>query len=123
MHSLPELAEDTPVWITTDKQKSQGTVIRSLGCPRSLIVSTSTGELRKNRRHLNTIPQPQEQAEQRARVTVADTETRQKSYHDSFKNWDAHYPTRTTLLREGRCDMDLLCSIFMFSNTLLLYNK
>ena len=78
-HSLPELAEDTPVWITTDKQKSQGTVTRSLDCPRSLIVSTSTGELRRNRRHLNAIPQPQEQAEQKEPESLVQTQKPDRS--------------------------------------------
>ena len=47
-----ELPEGTPVWVSTQDSQSPGTVSQQLQSPRSYIVGTPTGQVRRNRRHL-----------------------------------------------------------------------
>ena len=53
--SLPELHPGECVWLP-DK-KVEGTVVDKAGPPRSYIVETPKGQLRRNRRHLNRLPE------------------------------------------------------------------
>ena len=53
---LPELPNDTAVWITTDSETERGTVRSPAGTPRSYQVDTPTGTIRRNRQDL--IPEP-----------------------------------------------------------------
>ena len=54
--SLPELAEDTQVWVRTDNLQQSGKVISTSVEPRSYVVSTPTGQVRRNRQHIIQIP-------------------------------------------------------------------
>ena len=49
---LPELTEDTPVWIRTENSQQSGRIVSASGEPRSYIVSTPTGQVRRNRHHM-----------------------------------------------------------------------
>ena len=49
---ISELSEGTPVWISTQGNQSLDTVSQQLESPRSYTVDTSTGHVRRNRRHL-----------------------------------------------------------------------
>ncbi|XP_015750651.1 PREDICTED: uncharacterized protein LOC107330577 [Acropora digitifera] len=53
--SLPELHPGERVWLP-DK-KVEGTVVDKAGPPRSYTVETPKGQLRRNRRHLNRLPE------------------------------------------------------------------
>ena len=53
---LPELADDTPVWIRTDNSQQFGRIVSTSSEPRSYIVSTPTGQTRRNRSHVVPIP-------------------------------------------------------------------
>ena len=53
VRNLPPLSDNTKVWITSGEQTS-GTVVRAADTPRSYIVDTPSGELRRNQHHLNT---------------------------------------------------------------------
>ena len=53
---LPLLPDNTDVWITTEGQKTQGQVVSQADAPRSYLVDTPTGQIRRNRRHLNKVP-------------------------------------------------------------------
>ena len=55
-HELPSITEDTEVWITSDGEQRRGKVITPSDTPRSYLVDTPTGVIRRNRRHLNTLP-------------------------------------------------------------------
>ena len=55
-HSLPDLADDTPVWVRTGDSQQRGTIISTSNEPRSYIVSTPTGQVRRNRQHIVPIP-------------------------------------------------------------------
>ncbi len=54
---LPEIPEGSQVWIKSEKQPIEGTVLSSAGQPRSYVVDTPTGQLHRNRSHLKIIPQ------------------------------------------------------------------
>ena len=54
--SLPDIPDNTDVWITTNGQNSTGRTIRRTDAPRSYIVQTSSGELCRNRSQLNVNP-------------------------------------------------------------------
>ena len=53
---LPELPEDTPVMVNFHNQREPGVVSRPAEAPRSNLVDTSTGTVRRNRHHLVTLP-------------------------------------------------------------------
>ncbi len=57
---LPEIPEGSQVWIKSEKQPIEGTVLSSAGQPRSYVVDTPTGQLHRNRSHLKIIPQQSE---------------------------------------------------------------
>ena len=56
VRSLPHIPDDTDVWITTNGQTTPGRTIRRADAPRSYIVQTRSGELRRNRSQLNVNP-------------------------------------------------------------------
>ena len=51
---LPDIPPGERVWLPD--QKVEGTVLDKAGTPRSYTVETPSGELRRNRRHLNLLP-------------------------------------------------------------------
>ena len=63
VHSRPPLSDDTEVWITSGQQPTQGTVVRPAHTPRSYIVDTPTGTIRRNRQHLNRVPSGSNQSD------------------------------------------------------------
>ena len=46
------LPDDSLVWVTTGNSKTPGTVITNAGTPRSYLVNTPSGPVRRNRQHL-----------------------------------------------------------------------
>ena len=59
-HPLPPLLEDTDVWITTGNRPHPGRIVSTAPTPRSYIVSTPSGDIRRNLSHLNPVPQPED---------------------------------------------------------------
>ena len=51
--NLPDIPDNTDVWITTDGQNTPGKTVRRAEAPRSYIVLTLTGEVRRNRSQLS----------------------------------------------------------------------
>ena len=49
---LPPLAAGDPVWVRTGDRQVPGRIIRLSASPRSYIVSTPAGQVRRNRHHL-----------------------------------------------------------------------
>ena len=47
--SLPNLPDNTPVWVQTENSQVPGTVVQQAATPRSYVVSTPTGQVRRNR--------------------------------------------------------------------------
>ena len=58
VRDLDILPSGTNVWITSDGERSEGTIIGPDDSPRSYHVSTPTGTVRRNRLHLNAVPPP-----------------------------------------------------------------
>ena len=56
VRQLPDIPDDTTVWVTTDGRQSTGQVITPANAPRSYIVETPSGQLCRNRHHLNVVP-------------------------------------------------------------------
>lgn len=55
---LPDIPDDTDVWVTTDREARPGRVITHANAPRSYVVDTSHGPVRRNRSQLNIMPGP-----------------------------------------------------------------
>ena len=53
-----KLEEGEEVWINTDGKNTRGYVTSSANTPRSYLVDTPAGQLRRNRSHLTIIPSP-----------------------------------------------------------------
>ena len=49
VRNLPDIPDHTDVWITTDGQNTSAMTVRRSEAPRSYIVQTPTGEMRRNR--------------------------------------------------------------------------
>ena len=58
--TLPPISEDSSVWITSGDQPVSGRVISPADTPRSYIVETPSGQVRRNRQHLNQMPESQD---------------------------------------------------------------
>ena len=86
---LPELPEDTQVWVTSETGHTPGRIAASTDTPRSYIVETPSGELRRNRSHLRvdpgsnegapTVTQTQPEASPRRIMTRSRTGTAMKA--------------------------------------------
>ena len=55
-HSLPPIPKNTDVWVTSGSTPSSGRVTGHADTPRSYLVETPQGEMRRNRLHLNVVP-------------------------------------------------------------------
>ena len=52
------------MWTRSGARKEEGTVVGTTGDPRSYLVDTPTGQLRRNRRDLKTIPSSEHMSKQ-----------------------------------------------------------
>ena len=59
VRDIPELPDNIEVWITTHARPIPGTVLKPTGEPRSYIVQTPSGNIRRNCSHLNIIQDPE----------------------------------------------------------------
>ena len=50
---LPDIPDDSEVWINSGSKPVRGTVLTQADAPRSYVVSTPSGIVRRNRQHLN----------------------------------------------------------------------
>ncbi len=57
---LPPIPDDAEVWVTSEKHPTRGRVISPAEAPRSYVVDTPSGQLRRNRGHLNIVPKETE---------------------------------------------------------------
>ena len=71
-HSLPPLLNDTEVWVTTEERQVPSQVISRSDTPRSYVVQTDTGNVRRNRQHLTVVP---DRTRQSQKQTPAPTTT------------------------------------------------
>ena len=59
VHSQNGLLEGTRVWVKTNTQRIQGTVLSHADTPRSYWIETHSRRVRRNRRHLTIVPNPE----------------------------------------------------------------
>ena len=55
--SLPPISNDEHVWVKTYPEQQSGTVMKPADTPRSYVVKTNSGPVRRNRQHLTVIPE------------------------------------------------------------------
>ena len=55
MRPLPTLPDDQLVWVNTRGSQTPGRVIEQARSPRSYIVETTSGRVRRNRHHLQSL--------------------------------------------------------------------
>ena len=67
VRDIPELPNNIEVWITTHGRAIPGTVLKLAAEPRSYIIQTSSGNIHRNRSHLNIIPNPEPSTSQHDR--------------------------------------------------------
>ena len=60
VRKLPPLPEDQPVWVSTRGDLTPARVLHAADAPRSYVVKTSSGQLRRNHSHLRIQSTPQE---------------------------------------------------------------
>ena len=54
---LDDLPENAKVWITSEDRLVEGRVIQPAESPRSYLIETPSGVVRRNRSYLNVVPQ------------------------------------------------------------------
>ena len=59
VRELPEIPDETSAWIRSDRGSVQGKVVSPANTPRSYIVDTPSGQVRRNRNQLTVVPQQQ----------------------------------------------------------------
>ena len=52
VHPLPPIPDDSQVWVTTESRQTSGQIVSRANTPRSYVVQTDSGTVRRNRRHL-----------------------------------------------------------------------
>lgn len=58
VQDLPDIPDDSAVWISSGSTPVRGRIVSSTAAPRSYIVDTPTGPVRRNRFHLGVAPDP-----------------------------------------------------------------
>ena len=58
VRSRSSIPDSSDVWITSGNEPTKATVVQPAETPRSYIVETPSGEVRRNRQHLNIEPNP-----------------------------------------------------------------
>ena len=53
---MPDIPNNTDVWVTRDDRTSRGHIVSTSDAPRSYNVNIPSGNVRRNRRHLQMIP-------------------------------------------------------------------
>ena len=56
VHQLPSIPDDSDVWVTTERGQTSGQVVSRADTPRSYMIQTDGGTMRKNRHHLTVVP-------------------------------------------------------------------
>ena len=62
-HELDDIPDETPVWITSEGRRIEGRVVSPAKSPRSYLVETPSGVVRRNRVRLNVKPEIVEEPE------------------------------------------------------------
>ena len=60
VRDLPDIPDDTGVWIQSETEALQGRISTPANTPRSYVVETPAGDLQRNHNHLSIIPSSHE---------------------------------------------------------------
>ena len=63
VREAPKIQDDTEVWVNTGQDPVRGRVVSTSEAPRSYIVETPSGDIRRNRSQLNVVPPNEEDTE------------------------------------------------------------
>ena len=72
------IEEGSDIWVTTNGKRQEGTVVDTGHTPRSYIVVTPSGDIRRNRTQLNVIPLPEPEEDVPPDTPEPETEQRPK---------------------------------------------
>ena len=103
---LPPIHENTEVWVRMDNRKHTGTVVRTATPPRSYIVDTPSGEVRRNRWQLNMVPQTVDNPKSNTETGDTAISTRERIITRSQSGTDIRPPDRLYYKNhpgKGRC--------------------
>ncbi len=79
VQELPNIPDNTRVWVTTDDRITAGTTVRMADTPRSYLVRTPHGDLRRNRAQLNVNPESTTEQTQEDQTTSSSIMTRSRT--------------------------------------------
>ena len=66
---LSPIPDNIDVWIKSEKEPVPGTVVAPAQTPRSYVVDTPSGQVERNRRHLNIVPSQKESQDTPSTIT------------------------------------------------------
>ena len=92
---LDQLPEDSEVFITTNGRVTSGQVVTPVDAPRSYLINTSSGLIRRNRRDLTPIPDGSSQPNGAPETVTNQIMTRSRT------GTSIHPPNRLTSFRKG----------------------
>ena len=108
VRSLSPIPDNSDVWIASGEQPATGNVIRPAYTPRSYIVDTPSGQVRRNRQHLNIVPARHEPTDSTDSPTTdsTDSPTRDQIIIRSRSGTAIRPPDRLwSDPKKGRCGM------------------
>ena len=76
--SQPQLSTDSDVWITSGREPIKGSIVEPAAAPRSHLVETPSGRIRRNRRHSNINPKKGTVETSRQMEQVSNAESNQE---------------------------------------------
>ena len=94
-HPLPPIPENAEVWITSGSSPMSGRVTVNANTPRSCIVDTLQGEMRRNRLHLSVVPNGDPPTQNRIDTDMSQ-ETSHRPVTRSVTGTAIHPPDRRT---------------------------
>ena len=97
---MDPLPEDQSVWVRTNNQQVPGRVIQAANTPRSYLVETPAGQVRRNRLHLNVNQGPSNQTDEHAEPNANNFEPPSR-YTRSRTGTPIMPPNRLTYWRKG----------------------
>jgi len=101
VQSLPDIPNDTQVWVNTQGNQVSGRVVSTSDTPRSYVVDTPTGRVKRNRAHI--IPQPPANCDNNNNTPPQDSDNQIMTR--SRTGTVIRPPDRLTYTEKGRCSV------------------
>jgi len=91
---LSPIPDNTDVWVTSGSQPVTGRVIGPAGPPRSYVVDTPTGQVQRNRSHLNVVPDQNEMQDTLVEPQGDVTESRETTLETPAETPTGNHPAQ-----------------------------